>query len=86
MAERGGEDLNLTDYERWLGARFDRREGVPQGLARLTDERWMAHVLEDLPRSDFTWEQYEYHVKAGFGEEWGDDDRPPGKQSRVKDA
>ena len=98
MAEREGEDLNLTDYENWLLARFDSREGVPQGLERLTDERWTAHVLEDLPKSDFTWEQYECHVKAGFGdewfhdmdrppgEEWGEDDRPLGKRSRVKDA
>ena len=98
MAERGGEDLNLTDYVNWLLARFDSREGVPQGLERLTDERWTAHVLEDLPKSDFTWEQYQCHVKAGFGdewfhdmdrppgEEWGEDDRPPGKRSRLKDA
>ena len=98
MAEREGENLNLTGYENWLLARFDSREGVPQGLERLTDERWTAHVLEDLPRSDFTWEQYEYHVKSGFGdewfhdmdrppgEEWGEDDRPSGKRGRVKDA
>ena len=98
MAEREGEDLNLTDYENWLLARFDSREGVPQGLERLTDERWTAHVKADIPRSDFTWLQYEEHVNAGFGdewfhdmdrppgEEWGEDDRPPGKRSRVKDA
>ena len=96
--ERAGEDLNLTDYENWLLARFDSRNGVPQGLERLTHERWRAHVLEDIPKSDFTWDQYEAHVKAGFGDEWFfDQDRPPddpdseeerprGKRSRVKDA
>ena len=96
--EREGEDLNLTDYENWLLARFDSRSGVPQGLERLTHERWLAHVLEDIPKSDFTWDQYEAHVKAGFGdewffdqdrppgEEWGEEDRPPGKRRRVKDA
>ena len=81
MAERGGEDLNLTDYENWLLARFDSREGVPQGLERLTDERWTAHVKAYLPRSDFTWEDYEHHVKSSFGDEWFfDQDRPPGEE------
>ena len=98
MAERNGEDLNLTDYENWLLARYEVRDGIPQGLERLTDERWTAHVLEDLPKSDFTWEQYEHHVRHSFGdewfhnmdrppgEEWGQDDRPPGKRRRLKDA
>ena len=81
MAEREGEDLNLTDYENWLLARYDSREGVPQGMERLTNEKWVAFVLEDLPKSDFTWEQYEAHVKAGFGDEWFfDQDRPPGEE------
>ena len=91
MAEREGEDLNLTDYENWLLARFDSSEGVPQGLERLTDKRWMAHVLEDLPKSDFTFSEYQHHVRNHFGdewfhdmdrppgEEWGEEDRPPGK-------
>ena len=66
MAEREGEDLNLTDYENWLLARFDSRQGVPMGLERLTNERWVAHVKADLPKSDFAWGQYEAHVKAGL--------------------
>jgi hypothetical protein len=69
MAEREGEDLNLTDYENWLLSRFDSRDGLPQGMERLTDPRWVAHVQADLPKSDFTWEQYEHHVKSGFGDE-----------------
>ena len=90
MAEREGENLALTDYENWLLARFESRGGIPQGMERLPDPRWVAHILEDLPKSDFKWEQYEAHVKAGFGdewlfedrppdEEWGEGDRPPGK-------
>ena len=98
MAEREGEDLNLTDYENFLLARFDSRDGVPQGLDRLTNERWVAHVQADLPKSDFTWEEYEFHCKSGFGdewffdqdrppgEEWGEGERPPGKRRRLKDA
>ena len=97
MAEREGEDLNLTDYENFLLARFDSRDGVPQGLERLRNERWVAHVQADLPKSDFTWEQYEFHVNSSFGDEWFfDQDRPPepeseeerprGKRCRVKDA
>ena len=100
MAERTeqGEDLNLTDYENWLLARFDSRDGVPQGLERLTNERWVAHVQADLPMSDFTWQQYEFHVNSGFGDEWffdqdrppedpdSEEERPPGKRCRVKDA
>ena len=80
MAERDGEDLNLTDYENWLLARFDSRDGIPQGLERLTDQRWVAHVKADLPMSDFTWEQYEFHCKSGFGDEWWFEDRPPGEE------
>ena len=67
--KRKGEDLNLTDYENWLLARFDSRNGVPQGLERLTHEKWVAHVLRDLLFSDFTWLQYEEHVNSGFGDE-----------------
>ena len=97
MAEREGEDLNLTDYENWLLARFDPSDGVPRGIEWLTNEKWVAFVQEDLPKSDFTWEQYEFHVNSGFGdecffdqdrppgEEWGEGDRP-GKRGRVKDA
>ena len=95
MAEREGEDLNLTDYENWLLARFDSRQGVPMGLERLTNERWVAHVKADLPKSDFAWGQYEAHVKAGFGDEWffdqdrppepdSEEERPPGKRATDK--
>ena len=98
MAEREGENLNLTDYENWLLSRFDSHNGVPQGLERLTNEKWVVHVQTDLPMSDFTWQQYEFHVFNGFGDEWFfDQDRPPddpdseeerprGKRCRVKDA
>ena len=97
MAERQGENLNLTDYENYQLARFDSRDGVPQGLDRLTNEKWVAHVQADLPMSDFTRQQCEFHVFNGFGDEWFfDQDRPPepdseeerprGKRCRVKDA
>ena len=80
MAEREGENLALTDYENWLLARFDSRGGIPHGRERLTDPRWVSHVLEDLPKSDFTFSQYEAYVKAGFGDEWWFEDRPPGEE------
>ena len=98
MAEREGEDLHLTDYENWLLARFDSRDGVPVGLERLTNEKWVAFVKADLPMSDFTWSAYEAHVKSGFGDEWffdqdrptgpewGEEERAPGKRQRLKDA
>ena len=97
MAEREGENLTLTDYENWLLSRFDSRDGVPQGLERLTNEKWLLHVLADLPLSDFTWEQYEFHVNSSFGDEWffdmdrpqepdSEEERPPGKRCRLKDA
>ena len=92
MAEREGEDLNLTDYENWLLSRYDSRLGIPFGMERLTDERWVDHVKADIPNSDFTWEQYEFHVKSGFGDEWffdqdrapepdSEEDRPLGKKT-----
>ena len=86
MAEREREDLCLTDYENFLLARFDSRaNGVPQALERLTNQKWVAHVLADLPKSDFTWEQYEFHVNSGFGDEWFfDQDRPPEPDSEEK--
>ena len=63
-----GKALDLTDYENYLLTRFDSRGGVPQSLERLTNKKWVAHVRADLPKSDFTWEQYEAHVKAFFGD------------------
>ena len=80
MAEREGEDLHLTDYENWLLGRYHCRGGIPQGLERLTHEKWVAHVKADLGMSDFTWKQYEHHVEAGFGDEWWFEDRPPGPE------
>ena len=58
----------LVDYENWLLERFDGR--VPQGMERLTDEKWTAHVRADLPKSDFTWEQYAAYVEADGGDDW----------------
>ena len=58
----------LMDYENWLLQRFSGR--VPQGLERLTDPQWTAHVRADLPHSDFTWEQYKVFVEAGGGDDW----------------
>jgi hypothetical protein len=79
MTEREGEDLNMTDMENWWAGRW--RGELPQGLERLTNEKWVAFVKADIPKSDFTWEQYQYHVKAGFGDEWFfDQDRPPGPE------
>ena len=97
MAEREGENLTLTDYENWLLSRWDSRDGVPQGLERLTNEKWLLHVLADLPLSDFTWQQYEFHVNSSFGDDWffdmdrppepdSEEERPPGKRCRLKDA
>ena len=89
----------MTDMENWWLARFNTSTyGVPQGLERLTNEHWVNFVKADLPKSDFTWEQYEYHVRNHFGDEWffdqdrppgpewGEEDRPPGKRQCLKDA
>ena len=92
MAERQGEDLNLTDYENWLLSRYDSRLGIPCGMERLTHPGWVDHVRSDLPSSDSTWDQYEFHVRSGFGDEWffdqdrapepdSEEDRPPGKKN-----
>jgi hypothetical protein len=68
----------LWDYENWLLSRYDSRPGIPEGLARLTDQRWVDHVKADLPHSDFTWEEYETHVRKGDGDDWFFGmDRPP---------
>ena len=46
-------------------------------MERLTNEAWVTNVQTDMPKSDFTWEQYEAHVRAGFWDEWCfDQDRP----------
>ena len=89
----------MMDLENWLLARYDCRGSVPMGLERLTDEAWVAHVKNDLSQSDSpTWGEYEAYVRAGEGDEWffgqdrppgpewGEEERPPGKRRRVKDA
>ena len=60
----------LWDYENWLLGRYDVRLGMPVGLGRLTHEPWVRHVKNDLPNSDFTWEQYVKHVEANDGDDW----------------
>ena len=60
----------LWDYENWLLSRYDVKLGMPIGLGRLTHEPWVRHVKNDLPNSDFTWEQYEKHVEAAEGDDW----------------
>ena len=59
----------LWDSENWLLAHFDSRDGIPEGFERLTNKRWVDHVKADIVNSDFTWEQYEAHVKAGDGDD-----------------
>jgi hypothetical protein len=84
--ERVGEDLNLTDYENWLLARFDSRNGIPVAMERLTHPAWVDHVKSDIVNSDFTWEQYEHHCRSGFGDEWFfEQDRPPGEEWGEED-
>ena len=60
----------LWDYENWLLSRYDVKLGMPVGLGRLTHEPWVRHVKNDLPNSDFTWEQYVKHVEANDGDDW----------------
>ena len=60
----------LWDYENWLLSRYNIAFGMPVGLERLTHEHWVRHVKQDLPHSDFTWEQYVAHVEAGDGDDW----------------
>ena len=60
----------LWDYENWLLSRYDLKQGMPVGLGRLTHEPWVRHVKSDLPKSDFTWEQYEAHVQNNDGDDW----------------
>lgn len=72
----------IWDYENWLLARFDSRPcsgGIPFGMQRLTNQRWVDHVKADIVYSDFTWQEYEEHVKLGRGDEWffDEDDRGP---------
>ena len=60
----------LWDYENWLLGKYDVKLGMPVGLGRLTHEPWVRHVKNDLPNSDFTWEQYVKHVEANDGDDW----------------
>ncbi len=60
----------LWDYENWLLSRYDVTLGMPVGLGRLTHEPWVRHVKNDLPNSDFTWEQYVKHVESKSGDDW----------------
>ena len=60
----------LWDYENWLLSRYDIASGMPVGLERLTHEHWVRHVKQDLPNSDFSWEQYVAHVEANDGDDW----------------
>ena len=60
----------LCDYENMLLSTYDTAKGIPVGMERLTHESWVQHVKDDLPRSDFTWQQYVEYVEAGGGDEW----------------
>ena len=60
----------LCDYENWLLSTYDASKGIPVGIERLTHESWVQHVKDDLPTSDFTWQQYAEYVEAGGGDEW----------------
>ena len=60
----------LCDYGNWLLSTYDTAKGIPVGMERLTHESWVQHVKDDLPRSDFTWQQYAEYVEAGGGDEW----------------
>ena len=60
----------LWDYENWLLSRYDVKLGMPIGLGRVKHEPWVRHVKNDLPNSDFTWEQYVKHVEAAAGDDW----------------
>ena len=66
----------LWDYENWLLSRYNIELGMPVGLERLTHEPWVQHVKNDLPNSDFTWDQYVQHVQAGDGDDWFFESRP----------
>ena len=66
----------LWDYENWLLSRYNIAFGMPVGLERLTHEHWVRHVKQDLPNSDFSWEQYVAHVEAGDGDDWFFEPRP----------
>ena len=67
----------LWDYENWLLSRYNIELGMPLGLERLTHEHWVRHVKDDLPNSDFSWEQYVAHVEAGHGDDWFLEDLAP---------
>ena len=60
----------LCDYETWLLSTYNTELGVPIGLERLTHEHWVQHVQRDLPKSEWTWEQYTAHVLANQGDDW----------------
>ena len=60
----------LCDYETWLLSTYDIAKGIPVGKERLTHESWVQHVKDDLPKSEFTWQQYVAHVEANGGDEW----------------
>ena len=60
----------LCDYETWLLSTYNTELGVPIGLERLSHEHWVQHVQRDLPKSDWTWEQYTAHVLANQGDDW----------------
>ncbi len=60
----------LCDYETWLLSTYNIELGIPVGMERLTHEGWVRHVKDDLARSEFTWAQYQEHVKSNDGEPW----------------
>mgnify|MGYP000120059455 FL=1 len=60
--------LDLSDYELFLLESFDTRHGIPQSLERLSHEKWVEHVQADLPKTMFSWKQYEAHVNSFYGD------------------
>ena len=60
----------LCTYETMLLSTYNINLGIPVGKERLTHESWVQHVKDDLPKSEFTWQQYVAHVEANGGDEW----------------
>ena len=60
----------MMDFENYVLAQWDSRQGIPTGLRRYENEAWAELMRSNLEYSDTTWEAYVEWVSQGGGDEY----------------
>ena len=65
-----GSDNFMMDFENWVLARWDSRQGIPTGPRRHENEAWAELMKSNLEDADTCWEEYVAWVAQGGGDEY----------------